>query len=156
MRSWIAALLVSLAMAAPCAAQTAPKAAAPVAAKAGSPVTVEYYYRIRWGSMGEFLELYRRNHEPILREMQKLGLIVSIRTEMPYTHLAGGVRWDLRVTIVYRDGETAVGDGTGYEAAAAAAADRLYSDVAKHKAEEAKRFSLIEEHWDVIVMPAGE
>lgn len=29
--------------------------------------------------------------------------------------------------------------------------DRLYTDVETHAAEEARRFSLVEEHWDVVV-----
>jgi len=29
--------------------------------------------------------------------------------------------------------------------------DRLYPDVAPHTAEEARRFGLVEEHWDVVV-----
>ena len=29
--------------------------------------------------------------------------------------------------------------------------DRLYNDVETHTAEEARRFGLVEEHWDVVV-----
>lgn len=32
------------------------------------PITVEYYYRVRWGALDEFIELFERNHWPILRE----------------------------------------------------------------------------------------
>lgn len=130
----------------------APPAAAPapVAAKA-TPVTIEYYYRIRWGGMDEFRALYAKNHQPILDEMQRLGFITRIESTTPFTHMAGGTRWDWRVAITYRGGEDAVGDGTGYEAAADAVGARLFPDLAKFKAEEAKRFALVEEHWDVIV-----
>lgn len=31
---------------------------------------------------------------------------------------------------------------------------RLYPDEAAHKAAETRRFSLLEEHWDVVVAPA--
>ena len=34
---------------------------------AESPVRVAYYYRTRWGSHAEFVELFTRNHWPILR-----------------------------------------------------------------------------------------
>jgi len=130
----------------------APSAAAPasVAAKA-TPVTIEYYYRIRWGGMDEFRALYAKNHQPILDEMKRLGFITRIETTTPFTHMAGGTRWELRVTITYRGAEDAVGDGTGYDAAAEAVGARLFPDLAKFKAEEAKRFALVEEHWDVIV-----
>jgi hypothetical protein len=100
---------------------------------AGSvPVTVEYYYRIKWGSAGEFLRLYKKNHAPLLEEMKKHGFIRSIRVDEPFTHLAGGPRWDLRVTIVFRD-------------AAAAMPDPQWD-----KQWEAARFSLLEDHWDVV------
>jgi len=130
----------------------APSAAAPasVAAKA-TPVTIEYYYRIRWGAMDEFRALYAKNHQPILDEMKRLGFITRIETTTPFTHMAGGTRWDLRVTITYRGAEDAVGDGTGYDAAAEAVGARLFPDLANFKAEEARRFALVEEHWDVIV-----
>ena len=48
----------------------------------------------------EFKRLYEKNHAPLLREMQKAGFIRSMRVDEPFTHLAGGPRWDLRVTIV--------------------------------------------------------
>jgi hypothetical protein len=122
----------------------------PAAAKA-TPVTIEYYYRIRWGGMDEFHALYAKNHQPILDEMKRLGFITHIVTATPFTHMAGGTRWDLRVTITYRGAEDAVGNGTGYDAAAEAAGARLFPDLAKFKAEEARRFALVEDHWDVIV-----
>lgn len=54
--------------------------------------TVEYYYRIRWGSIGEFVKLYEKNHAPVLEEARKAGFILSTKTEFPFTHMAGGVR----------------------------------------------------------------
>ena len=63
--------------------------------------------------------------------------------------MAGAGRWDLRVTITYRDPEAA--QGAAYDEAAAAEMDRLYTDVETHSAEEARRFGLVEEHWDVVV-----
>ncbi|MBB5684760.1 hypothetical protein [Sphingobium boeckii] len=124
-------------------------------APAAGPVTVEYYYRVRWGAMDEFLRLYRKNHEPILREMKKAGWITRIEERQPFTHMAGGQRWDIRVTIVYRDAESAVGAGGRYDEAALAVTQRLYPDGTALALEEAKRFSLIEEHWDVVVKPVS-
>jgi hypothetical protein len=127
------------------------------AAQAGAsavPVTAEYYYRIRWGSHNEFKQLYERNHAPIMREMQRQGFVTKLEVEEPYTHLAGGPRWDLRVTVTYRDAASAMFAG-GFEKAFAEAAARLYPDKAKFDADEARRFSLLEDHWDIIVMPAA-
>jgi hypothetical protein len=126
-------------------------AAAQPAATAAEPVTTEHYYRIKWGSAGEFKRLYKLNHAPILAELQKQGFITAIRTDEPFTHMAGGERWDLRVTISYREASSAVVVGGALDQATEAIAKRLYPDKAKFDADEAKRFSLLEEHWDVIV-----
>lgn len=123
-----------------------------IAQDSPAPVTAEYYYRIKWGSFDEFKELYRRNHEPILKELQKQGFITVMRMESPFTHLAGGPRWDLRVTITYRDPSSAVQVGGAFDKASEAITAKLYPDKSKFKAEEQRRFSLLEDHWDVIVV----
>ena len=147
MQMWIAASLPLIAAASIAGAQPAPPAAT------AGQVTVEYYYRIRWGSAPEFKRLYERNHAPILREMQRQGFITRIETEEPFTHLSGGARWDLRVTVTFRDAAAAVVVGGDFDRASEAASARLYPDRTTFDAEEARRFSLLEEHWDVIVTP---
>ena len=107
------------------------------------------------GSAGEFKRLYKLNHEPILEELRKQGFITAIRTEEPFTHMAGNQRWDLRVTITYHDPSAAVVVGGAFDKASDAVKARLYPDQKKFEAEEARRFSLLEEHWDVIVAPAN-
>jgi hypothetical protein len=124
-----------------------------VAASTGNPVVAEYYYRIKWGSAGEFKRLYEKNHAPILRELQKQGMILKIDTEEPFTHLAGGPRWDFRVTVTYPDGSTAIQTGGAMDKAFTAVAKRLYPDKKAFDVEEALRFSLLEDHWDMIVVP---
>ncbi|HKP34432.1 MAG TPA: hypothetical protein VJT70_06605 [Sphingomicrobium sp.] len=123
--------------------------------KAAEPITTEHYYRIKWGSAGEFKRLYKLNHQPILAELQKQGFITTVRTEEPFTHMAGNQRWDLRVTITYRDPSAAVVVGGAFDKASDAVKARLYPDKNKFDAEEATRFGLLEEHWDVIVAPAN-
>ena len=122
----------------------------------GGAVTVEHYYRIKWGSAGEFKRLYQRNHAPLLDEMRRQGFITAMRTDEPFTHMAGGQRWDLRVTITYRDAPAAVVVGGKFDQAFEAAKARLYPDKAKLEAEEARRFALLDEHWDVIVTPVAK
>jgi hypothetical protein len=124
-------------------------------ALAAEPVTVEHYYRIKWGSSDEFMRLYDANHEPLLKEMQKQGRILTLRSDTPFTHMAGAPRWDLRVTITYADAASAVVVGGAFDKAFDAAKARLYPDKAKLDADEARRFGMLEEHWDVIVVPAG-
>lgn len=114
------------------------------------PVTIESYYRIKWGSVSEFKRLYAKNHAPLLEEMKKHGFVRNIRVEEPATHMAGGPRWDLRVAIVYRDAAAAVSDPE-WERLWEDAITRLYNDRKQFDAEENLRFSLLEEHWDVLV-----
>lgn len=133
---------------------------APIPALAQSapaePVTVEHYYRIKWGSAGEFSRLYKANHQPLLDEMRRQGFILAMRADEPFTHMAGNQRWDLRVTITYRDAPSAVVVGGAWDKAFDAAKARLYPNKAKLDAEEARRFGLLEEHWDVIVVSAAD
>ena len=125
--------------------------AQPAATKpAAVPVVMEYYYRIKWGAADEFKRLYAKNHAPLLNEMQKAGFITSMRVDEPFTHLAGGPRWDLRVTIVFRDAAAAIADPE-WDRLWVVARQRLLPDKAKFDAEEATRFGLLEDHWDVVV-----
>ena len=86
--------------------------------------------------------------------MQKERRILRIETEEPFTHLAGGVRWDLRVTITYRNADDALA-GPGMMKGWENAWGRLYKDWEKFSAEETRRFSLVEDHWDVVVKTAS-
>ena len=149
------ALLILFA-AAPLAAQTAPTNPAPPEQNAPGPVTVESYYRIRWGSFWEFMAIYRQHHAPILAEMQRRGFITAIRTDTPLTHMAGDERWDLRVSITYRDGNAASGSDPSYDRVAREAGERLFPDRDAHEAAETRRFAMIEAHWDVIVISYSE
>jgi hypothetical protein len=143
-------IVLALALTPPLSAQTA-QAPTTAATKSGA-VTIEYYYRIKWVKAGEFLKLYKKNHEPLLKEMQKRGFITAMKIDEPFTHMAGGTRWDLRVTISYRDGIAAVGDEPGgWDDVSDEIEKKLYPDKAGHEAEEARRMGLLEEHWDVLV-----
>jgi hypothetical protein len=119
------------------------------------PTKVEYYYRVKWGSLKDFVSLYDRNHKPLLEEMRKDGFIQNMKSEFPFTHLAGGPRWDMRVTITYRDAAAALND-PAWEERWSDAKKRLYKDLVKLGAEEALRFSLLEDHWDVVITDIPE
>ncbi len=129
---------------------TVASAAEMPAATEPTPVTVEYYYRIKWGSAEEFKRLYAKNHAPLLDEMKKLGFVRSVRADEPFTHMAGGPRWDLRITISFRDAAAAISD-PDWDKRWEEAKARLYADRKAFDAEEQARFALLEEHWDVVV-----
>jgi hypothetical protein len=109
---------------------------------------VEYYYKTKWGHFDEFVDLYVKNHLPILRRYQQLGRILSMSAAFPVNHANESGRWDMRFTIVWKDAATAHDDF----ADAAAITKELYPDEATFKREEQHRFQLLLEHTDVPVV----
>jgi hypothetical protein len=106
-------------------------------------VSVAYYYRVRWGALDEFIELFERNHWPILREQLADGRFLGVRAAVPRFHGDGRADWNFLVTITYRD-------WTAIEAHAEPdIAARLFPDQERYRAEERRRFELLEAHWDV-------
>ena len=41
---------------------------APPQASADQPYTMEYYYKVHWGRQQEFLQLFLKNHYPLLKK----------------------------------------------------------------------------------------
>ncbi len=144
-------LVASLALAALC-----PTSAPAQSPPNSSPVIVESYYKLSWGTYREWLRLFDKNEAPVLAELQRQGLLRSYSVERPFTHMAGDERWDLRVRATYRDPEAAVGMGGSFDKAWEAAVKKLFPNAAERQAEEKQRAGMVEEHWDVIVMPHGK
>lgn len=115
-----------------------------------SEFLVESYYRIRWGSEDEFMTLFRKNHLPFLRRQLEKGILLEVRLDTPREHLTEESRWDLRMTLVYRDVAAAYMTDKITEADYAAI---IKDDGAEavFKGEERRRFELLLAHWDVNV-----
>jgi hypothetical protein len=107
------------------------------------PVTVHYFYRTRWGAHDEFVELFERNHWPVLREQVEDGRLLDVRRYTPRFHGDGRADWDVLVTITYRDWASMEAHSEAEIAA------RLFPDQDRYRAEERRRFELLEAHWDV-------
>lgn len=107
------------------------------------PVTVAYFYKVRWGFHDEWLELFRRNHWPLLREGVGEGRMLEVKLYEPRFHGDGRADWDLMVTITYRDW-AAIEAHTDQKLV-----ERLFPDRHSYAAEEQRRFELLEAHWDV-------
>jgi hypothetical protein len=107
------------------------------------PVEILYFYRTRWGAHDEFVDLFRRNHWPILREQLASGRFLDVRAATPRFHGDRRADWNFRVTIVYRDW-AAVEDHSEREIAA-----RLFPDRELFEADERRRFELLEAHCDM-------
>jgi hypothetical protein len=115
-------------------------------AKSSTAFTYEFYYKVKWGHFDEFLTLYKKNHRPILKKQIERGEILSISAAFPINHMGEDTRWDMRVTVVYRDAVVAHDDPS--EAPWAVA---LFPNQKTFKKEEQRRFEMIEEHLDIPV-----
>jgi hypothetical protein len=105
--------------------------------------TVWYFYRVKWGFQDEFVDLFRKNHYPILKEEVKTGRMTSVKTFVPTYHGDGRADWTFAVVITYRDAAAMMGGGDE------ALVRKMYPDQARFLKEEQRRFEILDAHWDV-------
>jgi len=122
---------------------------APAHGSADEPYTMEYYYKVQWGHQQEFLQLFLKNHYPLLRDDVKKGRAISVKIETPSNHMTEDSRWDYRVTIVFKNPTI----GTTADPDEQAAIKRLWPDQETYKKEEQRRFEILLAHWD---LPVGD
>ncbi len=118
-----------------------------IAASSDSYFTMENYYKLKWGHAEEFINLWKKNHYPLLKKTKENGDIISVRAEKPLLHSGEDTRWDFKVTIVWKNAEL----GVGKEDPTLRYKKQLYPDTAKLDKDEQYRFSLLIAHWDVII-----
>ena len=147
MRNMFSRLIVALAALAFAAGLAAPlmSQGAPPQSSEGQPYTIEYYYKCQWGHQQEFLDLFLRNHWPLLKKIQATGRILSLKIESPAYHTTEDGRWDYRVTIVYKNSTVATSSNPDEEAFIS----QLWPDQEKYKKEEQRRFEILAGHWDL-------
>ncbi len=120
-------------------------AQAPAAQSASNPErTVWYFYKVKWGYQDEFVDLFRRNHLPVLQEEIKAGRMTSVKTFVPTYHGDGRADWTFAVVITYKD--TAAMNAPSDDEAIQR---RLFPDRAKFLKDEQRRFEILDAHWDV-------
>lgn len=120
---------------------------APPQGSADKPYTVEYYYKCQWGHQAEFLELFLKNHYPLLKRIKATGRILDIEIEAPAYHTTEDGRWDYRVTIEYKNSTVATTANPDEEAFK----KELWPDQDTYKKEEQRRFEILLAHWDLPV-----
>src|ERR1700689_5151913 len=76
---------------------------APPQGGADQPYAMEYYYKTQWGHQQEFLDLFMKNHYPLLQKIAATGRIIGLKIETPSNHMTEDARWDYRVTITYKN-----------------------------------------------------
>jgi len=138
----VLAVAIAVSVAVPLKAQGAPPQGG-----AGQAYTVEYYYKCQWGHQEEFLQLFLKNHFPLLKKIEATGRIVSLKIESPAYHTTEDGRWDYRVTIRYKDSTVA----TTANPEEAAFIKELWPDQATYVKEEQRRFEILAAHWDLPV-----
>src|SRR5436190_2516009 len=137
MRNTVTALSLAL-LAQPLLAQGAPPQVA-----ADQPYTMEYYYKVQWGHQQEFLQLFLKNHYPLLRKGVESGRMVSVKMETPANHMTEDARWDYRVTIRFKNSTVATTSDPDEESVI----KQLWPDQATYKREEGRRFEILLAHW---------
>ena len=75
-KSALCALLLSVT------AQSLLAQGSPPQAAADQPYVMEYYYKVQWGHQQEFLQLFLKNHYPLLKKEVESGRMVSVKIEL--------------------------------------------------------------------------
>ena len=117
---------------------------APPQGAADAPYTVEYYYKVQWGHQQEFLDLFLKNHYPLLQKIVASGRMTSVKIETPANHMPEQERWDYRVTIVFKNSTVA---NEPFEEDQIK--KQLWPDQATYLKEEQRRFEILDAHWDL-------
>src|SRR5436305_11836632 len=118
---------------------------APPQGGADQPYTMEYYYKVQWGHQQEFLQLFLKNHYPLLKKIIERGRMLSVKIETPANHMTEDARWDYRVTIKFKNSTTATTANTDEEKLI----KQLWPDQQTNKKEEQPRFEILLAHWDL-------
>src|SRR5438552_17115495 len=120
---------------------------APPQGAADQPYTMEYYYKVQWGRQQEFLQLFLKNHYPLLMDGVKKGRMVSVKIETPANHMTEDARWDYRVTIKFKNSTVPTTANPQEESWIR----ELWPDQETYKREEQRRFEILLAHWDLPV-----
>lgn len=75
-------------------------AQAPPKQAGGESKVTWYFYTVKWGLQDEFLDLFQRNHYPVLKAREKAGMFTAVRTYVPEFHGDGRADWTFAVELV--------------------------------------------------------
>ena len=120
---------------------------APPQGGTNDPYAMEYYYKVQWGHQQEFLNLFLKNHYPLLMKEAESGRILSVKIEQPANHTTEEGRWDYRVTIRFKNSTVATTANPDEERFI----KQLWPDQKTYEREEQRRFEILLGHWDLPV-----
>jgi hypothetical protein len=118
---------------------------APPQSAANHPYTMEYYYKVQWGHQQEFLQLFLKNHYPLLLKGVERGRMLAVKIETPANHMPEEARWDYRVTIQFKNSTAA----TTPDPEEDSEIKQLWPDSETYRREEQRRFEILLAHWDL-------
>jgi hypothetical protein len=105
--------------------------------------TVWYFYRVKWGHQDEFLDLYKKNHYPVIKA--QLGdRVRGFKAYVPTYHGDGRADWTFASVMRFRDAVALT-----VPADEDAIARKLFPDMEQFHREERRRFEILDAHWDV-------
>jgi len=115
-------------------------------APAAGNITIENYYKIKWGHADEFMALWKKNHYPLLKKLLEKGDIISLKAETPIIHSGEDTRWDFKVVMTFKTEHLAFDYSITdpYK-------KQLFPNQESYEKEEQHRFELVIAHWDVPV-----
>jgi hypothetical protein len=121
-----------------------------LAGLAQTPVAIAYFYKVKWGFQDEFIELFKKNHYPILEAQLKSGRLLSIEMYTPRFHGDGRGDWTFMTVLGYKNWQTIADNRESTKLV-----KQLYPDQRLFKREEQRRFELLEAHWDMPLRPVA-
>ena len=146
----LAALLIASALPAAFAQRGS---ASSIAAEASNekPYLVEWVYKIKWGYVDEFWEIFKKYQIATLNREKELGYVTSYTVYRPGLHTGEDTRWEYRVVITYKN-QASSGHGAEVE-------KELFPDRETQKREENRRWQITEAHYDLpihVIDPNGD
>ncbi len=117
----------------------------PAQAQAAKPgvegYQVEWMYRVKYGFIDEWWDLFRKYEFPVLNRAKELGLVLDYKVFRPTQHMEENGRWDYRVEITYKDYASSGKVGPLF--------NELFPDIAARKRDEKLRWEMTANHWDL-------
>lgn len=102
---------------------------------------VEWMYRVRYGHIDEWWDLFRQIEIPILDRAKELGHVLEYKIFRPTQHMDEAARWDYRVEITYKDYAASQGMGE--------VGNAVFPDAAARKKVDQRRWEMTANHWDL-------
>lgn len=107
------------------------------------PSTVEWVYRVKYGSKDEWWTIFKKYQLAILDRQKQLGYVKDYTVWAPGLHTSEDSRWDYRIVIVRASADAPPGQSEGE------IAKQLFPDQQEFKRAENRRWELTTNHWDL-------